>query len=184
MIKFNYTNLKRHLFINEFLYVSVLIWGSWNLKYQTPKAHHKIGNTTQYRWNTCADRSQGFLNASRVGCVGHILVVIIKFNKGCTKIMRPVLYTGEIVSPHNCHSYAARLESLRLCQTGNTRQILVHNSRWWFSILSLLLRAPVAWKCRNGRMAEEKPFHHVWTLCKTSMVSIACLLYTSDAADE
>ena len=24
------TNLKRHLFINEFLYLSVLIWGSWN----------------------------------------------------------------------------------------------------------------------------------------------------------
>ena len=30
MIEFNYTNLKRNLFINEFLYLSGLIWGSWN----------------------------------------------------------------------------------------------------------------------------------------------------------
>ena len=55
-------------------------------RYQTPKAHHEIGNTTQCRWNTCADRPQGFLNASRVGCVGHILVFNIQFYKGCTKL--------------------------------------------------------------------------------------------------
>ena len=30
IVEFNDTNLKRHLFINEFLYLSVLIWGSWN----------------------------------------------------------------------------------------------------------------------------------------------------------
>ena len=30
VIEFNFSNLKRHLFINEFLYLSVLIWGSWN----------------------------------------------------------------------------------------------------------------------------------------------------------
>ena len=78
-----------------------------------------------------------------------------------------------ILSPHNCHSYAARLESLRLCQTGNTHQILVHNSRWRLPVLSLLSRAPVAWKCRNGRQTEENPFRLVWTSCKTSMVSMA-----------
>ena len=35
--------------------------------------------------------------------------------------------------------------------------------------MSPLVRVPAAWKCRNGRLTEEKPFHLVWT----SMVSMA-----------
>ena len=30
VMEYDHTSLKRHLFINKFLYISFLIWGSWN----------------------------------------------------------------------------------------------------------------------------------------------------------
>ena len=30
LMEYDHTSLKRHLFINKFLYISFLIWGSWN----------------------------------------------------------------------------------------------------------------------------------------------------------
>ena len=37
--------------------------------------------------------------------------------------------------------------------------------------MSPLVRAPAAWKCRNGRMTEEKPFHLVTTAVYTARSS-------------
>ena len=49
----------------------------------------------------------------------------------------------------------------------------IHNSRWRLPIMSPLVRAPAAWKCSNGRLTEEKPFHLLWTSCQTTTVCMA-----------
>ena len=73
-----------------------------------------------------------------------------------------------IVSFHNCHFHAARLEYLRLCQTGTRAEYYTHNSRCLLPLVSPLVRAPAAWKCRTGRLTQEKPFHLVTTAVCTA----------------
>ena len=73
-----------------------------------------------------------------------------------------------IVSFHNCHFHATRLEYLRVCQTGTRAEHYTHNSRCLLPLVSPLVRAPAAWKCRNGRLTEEKPFHLVTTAVYTA----------------
>ena len=96
----------------------------------------------------------------------NILVVNIQFSKQCTKITCPVLYARG----NSFLSYFLCIIALFTRQGWNlsdyvkreTRaEYYIHNSRWRLPIVSPLVRAPAACKCRNGRLTEEKPFHLV-----------------------
>ena len=45
--------------------------------------------------------------------------------------------------------------------------------RWRFSVVLPPVHASATWKCRNGRLTAEKPFHIAWISSKTTTVCIA-----------